>query len=80
MKNRPPRTALRTLVRKAYENRYNFDHVVIAQSGTIAGYYRGGAKTNLGHIEDCHTARSTEAGNIHLYNRHILVHTFPSDM
>ena len=65
----PPKSALGTLIKKAYSARYGMD-VSIRRDGLIK---HGDAI--VGHMDDHHTTR-TASLNVRLYSRHGLLFTF----
>lgn len=82
LRDKPTKTGIKTLVRRAYKNRYDFDSVRIDSNGDITGYYKSLSSrgTPLGNISECFTTR-TESMNVRLYNRpNNLVFTFAYDV
>lgn len=80
--NKPPKSSLRSLVRRALINRYDFAEVNISRKGDIVGIvdmgYAPVAKIEYGNISDW-SWRRTPSMNIQVLRGDIVVFTFHSD-
>lgn len=73
MNNKPPKTSIKSLIRKAIFNRYDIK-ATIAKDGSVSADFM-----KLSPVDEWHTTR-TSAGSVRLYQRHILMYTFNSEV
>lgn len=71
-KSTPPRRSIKALIREAIQNRYGL-RATISKDGYVKAGFMG-----LAHVSEWHTTRS-DAMNIRLYQRGVLMFTFFSD-
>lgn len=75
----PPKTSLKSLIRKAWKNRRDYHYVNISEQGEVtAGWNDVVGQSNLGNVSDYSTKR-TDAMNIQLRKGNIIVFTFTYD-
>lgn len=71
MNNKPPKSNIKTLIRRAIDNRYGINASISRDGKVIAG------TMGLAPVDEWYTTRS-ESGNVRLYQRHVLMYTFES--
>lgn len=76
---KPPKASLRSLIKQAYKNRYDFDRVSISRAGEISACYDGYPGENyLGNVTEYSTER-TPSMNIQLKRSEFVIFTFAYD-
>ncbi len=75
----PPKTSLKSLIRKAWKNRRDYHFVTISKAGDVkAGWNDVDGLSSLGNVSDYFTKR-TDAMNIQLCKGNTIVFTFAYD-
>lgn len=78
-KNTAPKTSIKSLIRKAWKNRRDYDFVNISKEGEVtAGWDDVKGFSNLGNVPDYFTQR-TDAMNIQLRKGDSIIFTFAYD-
>lgn len=64
----------KSVTKRAYKGRYDFDHVTISKDGKVTGYYSDGNWMHLGIMGDITTVE-TASGNVQVRNRGHVIYT-----
>lgn len=73
MNNKPPKSSIKTLIRRAIDNRYGINASISRDGKVIAG------TMGLAPVSEWYTTRS-DSCNVRLYQRHVLMYTFNSEV
>ena len=77
-KTKPPKSSMRTLIRRALKNRFDLYVVEIASDGSVSGSMWDGPKTLFGNVSE-YTWDRTDAMNVRVLRNGNVVFTFAYD-